>query len=60
MATKKEIEQEIEQLKMDYIRIQGDLDKLEATGGRVSPLEKTLERMEQQLADLRKELENAK
>ncbi|GAA0487994.1 hypothetical protein GCM10008986_11950 [Salinibacillus aidingensis] len=60
MATKKEIEQEIEQLKMDYIRIQGDLDKLEATGGRVSPLEKTLERMEQQLADLRKQLEDAK
>ncbi|SET21432.1 hypothetical protein SAMN05421676_103241 [Salinibacillus kushneri] len=56
MATKKEIEQEIEELKMDYIRIQGDLDKLEAVGGKVSPLEKTLERMEQQLSDLRKQL----
>jgi len=41
---------------MDYVRIQGDLDKLESVGGNVSPLEKTLERMEQELSRLRAEL----
>jgi predicted nuclease with TOPRIM domain len=50
---KKELEQELEQLKMDYIRIQGDLDKLESVGGNVSPLEKTLARMEEEMARLR-------
>ena len=56
MSKKLELEQEIKQLKMDYVRIQGDLDKLESVGGNVSPLEKTLERMEQELSRLRAEL----
>ncbi len=56
MSKKVELEQEIKQLKMDYVRIQGDLDKLESVGGNVSPLEKTLERMEQELSRLRAEL----
>ncbi|MRG86286.1 SE1832 family protein [Salinibacillus xinjiangensis] len=59
MPSKKELEQEIAQLKMDYIRIQGDLDKMESVGGNVSSLEKTLERMEQQLSTLREKLANA-
>ncbi|MBB6453865.1 chromosome segregation ATPase [Salirhabdus euzebyi] len=56
--SRKEIQEQIDQLKMDYIRIQGDLDKLEAVGGRVSPLEKTLERMESELSKLRDQLAN--
>ncbi|GEL78414.1 SE1832 family protein [Tenuibacillus multivorans] len=56
---KQEIQQEIDQLKMDYIRIQGDLDKLEANGGNVTMLEKTLSRLEEELISLRRQLEAA-
>lgn len=54
---KSELQAEIEQLKMDYIRIQGDLEKMESVGGRVTPLEKTLERMEKELAEKREQLD---
>ncbi|WP_102026363.1 SE1832 family protein [Salirhabdus sp. Marseille-P4669] len=58
--TRKEIEEEIQQLKMDYMRIQGDLDKLESVGGNVSKLEQTLARMEEELSRLRTQLANTK
>jgi ribosomal protein L29 len=58
-VSKKELEQEIAQLKMDYIRIQGDLDKMESVGGNVSSLEKMLENMEKEIAQLRKKLADA-
>ncbi|TCT20897.1 hypothetical protein EDD68_11225 [Melghiribacillus thermohalophilus] len=45
---------------MDYIRIQGDLDKVESIGGNVSPLEKTLQHMEEELKELREQLAAAK
>ncbi|MDQ0352572.1 ribosomal protein L29 [Alkalibacillus filiformis] len=54
--TKEEIQTQIDQLKMDYIRIQGDLDKLEANGGNVAMLEKSLNRIEDELASLRKQM----
>ncbi|MDQ0158076.1 SE1832 family protein [Alkalibacillus salilacus] len=57
--TKDEIQAQIDQLKMDYIRIQGDLDKLEANGGNVTMLEKSLNRIEDELAELRQQLERA-
>ncbi|RPF54024.1 SE1832 family protein [Aquisalibacillus elongatus] len=57
---KAEIQERIDELKMDYIRIQGDLDKLESTGGNVTMLEKTLNRMEDELNELRQQFENAK
>ncbi|SEQ19217.1 SE1832 family protein [Piscibacillus halophilus] len=56
---KADIQARIDELKMDYIRIQGDLDKLESTGGNVTMLEKTLSRMEDELNDLRKQLDKA-
>ncbi|MGP4070932.1 SE1832 family protein [Piscibacillus sp. B03] len=56
---KKEIQERIDELKMDYIRIQGDLDKLESTGGNVTMLEKTLSRMEDELNELRQQLAKA-
>ncbi|WP_027965147.1 SE1832 family protein [Halalkalibacillus halophilus] len=52
--TKEEIQAEINQVKNDYIRIQGDLDKLEANGGNIAKLEEQLNQMEDQLAELRK------
>ncbi|MCP8617364.1 SE1832 family protein [Salirhabdus salicampi] len=55
--TKKELEQQIAQLKNDYVRIQGDLDKLESVGGNVANLEQSLNTMEEELAQLRKQLE---
>ncbi|WP_188207661.1 SE1832 family protein [Alkalibacillus aidingensis] len=54
--TKEEIQAQIDQVKNDYIRIQGDLDKLEANGGNVTMLEKTLKRLEEELASLREQL----
>lgn len=55
-ATKKEIEQRIAELKMDYIRIQNDLEKLESVGHRTTSAEKRLEAVEEELSKLRKQL----
>lgn len=55
--TKKELEQELAELKSDYIRIQEDMDKLEFVGGRVSSAEEQLIRLEREIAALNKELE---
>ncbi|MBX0357960.1 SE1832 family protein [Halobacillus sp. Nhm2S1] len=57
--TKKEIQDQITFLKSDYIRIQGDLDKLEAAGGNVQNAEKQLARMEEELKELNKQLAQA-
>ncbi len=51
--TKKEILQKIEELKSDYIRIQGDIEKLENTGNRIEAAEKHLSRIEEELKRLR-------
>ncbi|WP_226036230.1 SE1832 family protein [Aquibacillus saliphilus] len=55
--TKKEIIEEINQLKSDYVRIQSDLEKLDSVGGNTINAEKQLEQLENQLAMLNKELE---
>ncbi|WEG11835.1 SE1832 family protein [Pullulanibacillus sp. KACC 23026] len=56
MPTKKEIEERIAELKMDYIRIQGDMEKLETTGRTVRPLERELKAIEDELKTLRNQL----
>lgn len=58
MLTKKEIEQQIAELKMDYVNLQGDIEKLENTGhiDSVMQAEERLARMEQRLAELNKML----
>ncbi|BDH60483.1 hypothetical protein MTP04_06130 [Lysinibacillus sp. PLM2] len=55
---KKELEQQIAELKMDYINLQGDMEKLEQTGhaGSVAQATERLEKMEKQLAELNKQL----
>ncbi|MFC7319453.1 SE1832 family protein [Halobacillus campisalis] len=57
--TKQEIQDEIAALKSDYVRIQGDLDKLEASGANVQNAERQLGQMEEQLKDLKKQLAEA-
>ncbi|WP_407269186.1 SE1832 family protein [Radiobacillus sp. PE A8.2] len=55
--TKQEIEDEIRSLKSDYIRIQSDLEKLDSVGGNTANAEKQLEQIENQLAELNKQLD---
>jgi len=49
---KKEIEYKISELKMDYVRLQNDLEKLESVNGNISPLEKQLAAIETELRTL--------
>ncbi|MGE7622188.1 SE1832 family protein [Viridibacillus sp. NPDC096237] len=58
MPTKAEIEYQILELKSDYIRQQGDIEKLDSVGNgsAVEQAEKRLKDMEQQLAELNKQL----
>lgn len=52
---KKEIEERMLELKMDYARIQGDIEKLESTGKTVRPLERHLQAIEEELRELRQQ-----
>ena len=58
MKTKDQIQQEILELKMDYINLQGDMEKLESLGhaGSVQGALERLEKMEARLAELNKQL----
>ena len=49
------IQQRIEELKMDYIRAQDDLEKLESVGVDGSSAEKRLTKIEVELSELRKQ-----
>lgn len=55
---KKKIEQEIAELKVEYINLQGDIEKLESVGQNrfVAKSEIRLGAMEEKLAALRKQL----
>lgn len=57
-VNREQLEFEIADLKSDYIRQQGDIEKLETTGhaGMVEQAEERLEKMEHRLAELRKQL----
>lgn len=54
---RKQILDKLDELKSDYVRIQGDMDKLEYVGGRVSSAEEQLIRLEKEIAEMRKKLE---
>ena len=58
MLTKSQIESQIAELKMDYINLQGDMEKLESLGhaDSVKQAVERLEKMEQRLAELNKQL----
>lgn len=58
MLTKDQIQQQIAELKMDYINLQGDTEKLESLGhaDSVKQAVTRLENMEARLAELNKQL----
>ena len=58
MPTKAELRDQITELKMDYINLQGDLEKLESLGhaDSVTKAVARLENMEARLAELNKQL----
>lgn len=53
---KKKIESKIQELKLDYIRLQNDLEKLDSVHGNISPLEEQISALEEELRDLNKKL----
>lgn len=55
---KRQVENAIAELKMDYINLQGDIEKLESTGNHsfVQKAELRLATMEERLAELNKQL----
>lgn len=58
MLTKSQLQQQIAELKMDYINLQGDTEKLESLGhaDSVKQAVTRLENMEARLAELNKQL----
>ncbi|WP_164745614.1 SE1832 family protein [Neobacillus mesonae] len=56
---RKDIEYKIRELKMDYVRLQNDLEKLESVNGNISPLEKQLTEIETELRSLNEALKKA-
>lgn len=54
---KKQLEAQLLELKSDYVRIQGDMDKLEAIDGRVSSAEEQLIRLESEIAEVHKKID---
>ncbi|MGV3244591.1 SE1832 family protein [Staphylococcus sp. 11261D007BR] len=44
---------QLQELKMDYVRLQGDLEKRESTSQDTDPLVKQLETIEREIADIR-------
>ena len=56
---KRQVESAIAELKMDYINLQGDIEKLESTGNNsyVKKAELRLATMENNLAELNKQLD---
>ncbi len=58
--TKKEIEAEIAELKSDYIRIQGDLEKATSFSVNTAAGEKRLIQIEKELAEFNLKLEEMK
>ncbi|MBM7841163.1 ribosomal protein L29 [Alkalihalobacillus xiaoxiensis] len=59
MKTIQELEAQLAELKSDFIRLQGDVEKIESIGGNVAQSVKQLINLEDEIAQVRKELNNA-
>lgn len=57
ISNKETLEARLAELKSDYVRIQSDMDKLEYVQGRVNSAEQQLIRLEDDIAQVNKELE---
>ncbi|MBM7570529.1 SE1832 family protein [Aquibacillus albus] len=58
--TRKALQDRINEVKSDYIRIQGDLEKLDSVGGNTANAEKQLEELEKELDSLNKKMAELK
>lgn len=54
---RKQLEAKLDELKSDYVRIQGDLDKLVYVKGRASSAEAQLVRLEKEIAEVYRKLD---
>lgn len=52
------LENQLTELKYDYMRLQGDLEKKESLNLDTSSLERQLQEIEQQIADIRTQMTN--
>ncbi|WP_054708044.1 SE1832 family protein [Bacillus sp. JCM 19041] len=59
MKTVQELEAQLAELKSDFIRIQGDVEKIETTGGNVALAVKQLTALEDEIAEVRTQLRQA-
>lgn len=50
------VQQKIDELKLEYIRVQGDIEKLESTGHSIEKLEARLEEIESSITEYRTQL----
>ena len=55
-----DLEYRLKELKNEYVRIQGDLEKLESTGNRTSKMEDRLTQIETEIAQTKQEIRNQK
>ncbi|MEH7384385.1 SE1832 family protein [Bacillus sp. JJ1521] len=53
---RKEIEYKLRELKLDYVRLQNDLEKLDSVNGNISPLERQIAELEVEISTLSKQL----
>jgi len=53
---KKELEYKIRELKLDYVRLQNDLEKLDSVKGNISPLERQIAEIEDEISTLSRNL----
>lgn len=56
--SKKEIEDQIAELKQDYVRIQSDLEKMEVSGANTTSAEQALVKIENELKTLNEKLKD--
>ena len=51
-----DLNEKLAELKYDYVRLQGDLEKRESVNKQVDPLVKQLEEIEKEIASVRSEI----
>ncbi|HSU80643.1 MAG TPA: SE1832 family protein [Candidatus Angelobacter sp.] len=56
--SKEDLLEQLDELKLDYLRLQGDLEKLETTGQSTTPIEKQLKSLEDNMRSLREQLKS--
>lgn len=55
-----DLEYKLQELKHDYVRVQGDLEKVESTGHNTSKLEGQLLSIEKEIAQVKQSIKNNK